>query len=320
MEDLICIFTYCPDFERRKVLIDFLNQIQSVRDTKQILLLSHSQVPEICHDLVDYVYIDSDNFLIENLNQRNKFWFQTNALEIVSTLVYPPSTHYAIYSLIHFAINFASFRGFKKIHCIEYDINLHDVDLINHISEKLYSFDNVMFRTDDGWLMGTYFAFKIDNLPPEYFKHNKEYIIEGISNISNRMTENFTPKFLGVNERTFYYESLDLLNPNGVYQKVDAHQNDQLNWCVPVCEIKNDMVYFFIFNEKGGRWNIDIICNKKHKSFLPLNAGSWILEPLCRISEFKDIIVLLNNKIKYVFELNEENKEDFLNNNIVNFK
>lgn len=134
------------------------------------------------------------------------------------------------------------------------------------------------------------------------------------------MTENFTPKFLGVNKRSFYYESLQVLNPNGVYQKIDAHQNDELNWCVPVCEIKNDMVYFFIFNEKGGQWNVDVICNKKHKSFSPLNDGNWILEPLCRISELKDIIVLLNNKIKYVFELNEENKEDFLKNNIVNFK
>lgn len=320
MKDLICVFTYCPDFERKKVLLELLNQLQSVRDRYQILILSHSSLPEISTDLSDFTFIESENFLLQDFNLRNKFWFNAERVTVESSLVYPPSTHYAIYSLIHFAMNFAKHRNIGKVHCIEYDINLLDISLLDYVSEKLNSYDNVMFRAEDNWCYGTYFAFKPDNFPIEYYKHDRNYIIDSIMEIPSRMTENLTPKFLGVNNRTTYYEKLEILNPLGTYQKIDNHSNNELNWCVPVCNPSTDTVYFFIFNEKGGEWELDIIFNNTHKHFLPLKNGFWILEPICKISEFKDLTVMVNKKIKYQIVLNETNSESFLKNNIVKFK
>jgi hypothetical protein len=320
MKDLICVFTYCPDFERKKVLLDLLNQLQPIRDEYEILVLSHSSLPEICSDLSDFIFIDSENFLIENFGLRNKFWFRAEKVVVESSLVYPPSTHYAIYSLIHFAINFTKYRNINKIHCIEYDINLPNIDLLSLVSNKLNDYDNVMFRSEDNWCYGTYFAFKTKNLPIEYYEHSRDYILNSISDIPTRMTENFTPKFLGVNDRSTYYEKLEVLDPIGIYQKIDNHRNDELNWCVPVCDTNNDMVYFFIFNEKGGEWEVDVLFNDEHKNFKPLKDGFWILEPICKISELKNLIVMVNKKIKYEFFLNEKNLDDFINNNLVKFK
>jgi len=320
MKDLICVFTYCPDFGRKKVLLELLNQLQPVRDMFQILILSHSSLPEICSDLSDFIYIDSENFLIENFTQRNKFRFTAKNMVVESTLVYPPSTHYAIYSLIHFAINFAKHRGINKIHCIEYDINLPNTEILNYVNDKLVDYDNIIFRSKDKWCYGTYFAFKTDNLPTEYTQHNKESILESISRVPTRMTENFTPIFLSVNQRTTLFEKLEILNPNGVYQKVDNHSNDELNWCVPVCDVNYDCVYLFIFNEKGGKWEVDILFNDKHRNFQPLNNGFWILEPICKISELQNFTVLVNKKIKYQLTLDEKNLSDFKQHNLVKFE
>jgi len=317
MKDLICIFTYCPDFERKRVLLDLLNQLQSCRNRYDILILSHSSIPEICSDLSDFIFIDSENFLIENFNQRNKFWFQGEKMTLESTLVYPPSTHYAIYSLIHFAINFTKHRNIKKIHCIEYDINLPNLELLDFVSEKLNNFDNVIFRSDEDWCYGTYFAFNNNNFPVEYYTHSKEYILSSISDTHTRMTENYTPKFLGVNDRTTYYERLDVLDPTGVYQKIDNHRNQELNWCIPVSDVNYDCVYFFVFNEKGGDWEVDIFFNNIHKNFPTLGTGSWVLEPICKLSELKTLVVMVNKKLKYQFSLDESNIEDFKNNNSV---
>ena len=320
MKDLICVFTYCPDFERKKVLLELLNQLQPIRDKFQILILSHSSVPEMCSDLSDFIFIDSENHLIENFNQRNKFWFTSNKVVIESSLVYPPSTHYAIYSLVHFAINFAKHRNIKKIHCLEYDINLSDVDLLLSVSQKLDDFDNIIFKSEDNWCYGTYFAFTTNNLPEEYFNHSKGYILDSIIEIPTRMTENFTPKFLGVNNRTTFFEKLKILDPSGLYQKIDNHRNDELNWCVPVCDKDSQTVYFFIFNEKGGDWEVDILFNDSHKNFKPIQDGFWILEPICKLSELKNLIVMVNKKIKYEIFLNEKNLDDFSNNNTVKIK
>ena len=47
-----------------------------------------------------------------------------------------------IYGLIHYIINFSRFKGYEKIHYIEYDVTLN-TDIIDKVNEKLDIHDNV---------------------------------------------------------------------------------------------------------------------------------------------------------------------------------
>lgn len=320
MKDLVCVFTYCPDQKRKEVLFELLKKLQEIRDKNDILILSHSPIPEMCYTLCDYVFVENENHLIESFEHRNKFWFNTEILSIESSLVYPPSTHYAIYSLIHSGLSFANSRGYIKMHCIEYDINLDDITLIEHVSVKLNDYDNVMFMADNGWVFGTYFAFKTNNFPNDYYKHNKKNIIDSICVTTNRMTESYTPKFLSVNNRKTYFESLEKLDKFEIYQKIDNHNNMELNWCVPVYSERDDIVYFFMFNEKGGEWDVDILFNNNHKSISIYEKSRWLLEPLCKLKELKKITILLNKKVKYSISFDENNINQFVEHNKIYYK
>ena len=64
------------------------------------------------------------------------------------------------------------------MHCIEYDINLTDKNLIVNVNNSLDNYDTVMFEREDGWIYGTYFAFNMNNFPDDYFKYNEENILK----------------------------------------------------------------------------------------------------------------------------------------------
>jgi len=318
MKDLITVFAYCPDNHRKKILQDLLNQLQPIRDKFEIMVVAHSSIPDLSYDLIDHFYYDASNKLLVDFDVRKKHWFSNHLFDINSTLVYPPSTHLAIYSLLYYTFNFAKFKGFNKVHCIEYDINLVDLNLFNDVSSTLEDYDTVMFeREDDGWLYGTYFAFTMNNFPDEYFIYDEEKILDQLRNTETKMTESITDKLLTPNGRTIKLEPLSKLDPTNTFQKVDNHMNDELMWCVPLCDRHSDMVHFFVYNNKGGEYDIDVIVNDKHLNISATCLNCWHVRPLGNINEINEILVLVNKKIKKHIILNDENRDMFRTYNFI---
>jgi len=321
MKDLITIFTYCPDDKRKKVLLNLLEKLQEIRNDFDILLVSHSNISELSYDMVNYFYYDKENKLLTDFDLNNDFWFKNNSFSINSTCVYPHSTHLAIYSLLYYTFNFANYKKYNKVHCIEYDINLPSTDLIYNVNETLDNYDNVMFKGENGWVHGTYVSFKIEGLPKEYFTYNEDSILESLRNSSTKMTENLTPRLLAVNKRTTFYEPLSKLNSEGIFQKIDSHDNQNLNWCVPVYNKDTNDLSFFIWNSNGGKYNVDILYNNNHINLKTIHKNTWSLTKLGNIDSINNITVLVNNKIKKQIILNSDNIEKFkLHNFITHFE
>lgn len=320
MKSLIAVFTYCPDTKRKLILNELLEQLQPLRNDFDIIVVSHSELPETTKDLSDFSYVESDNKLIYDFDLRNKFWFKAEKLFVHSSLVYQFSTHLSIYNLIHYVINFAKFKNYKKIHCVEYDLKISNLNLMNQVNDYLENFDNVMFRSEDGWIHGTYFAFKTENFPNEYYTYNEEFILNELKSVETNMTEHYTPKFLSVNNRTTHFESSKSITQDTLLQKNDSHGNNELNWCVPVVEKDTDNLYFFLYNEKGGDHDIDIIYNGNHLNFNAGEKGIWKIIPLGNISKNHKLLILVNKKIKHDIILTEENRAKFSQHNFFYWK
>jgi len=318
MKDLISVFAYCPDSHRKKVLQDLLNQLQPLRDKFEIMVVAHSPISELSYDLIDHFYYNASNKLLHDFDVRKKHWFTNSLFDINSTLVYPPSTHLAIHSLLYYTFNFVKFRGFNKVHCIEYDINLTELELLSDVSSTLNEYDTVMFkREEDGWLYGTYFAFTMNDFPEEYFVYNEEKILEQLRNTETKMTESITDKLLTPNGRTIKLESISKLDPTYVFQKVDNHMNNELMWCVPLCDRNSDLMHFFVYNDKGGEYDVDVIVNDKHLNINTTCLGCWHVRPLGDINEINEIVVLVNKKLKKHIKLNDENRDMFRKYNFI---
>lgn len=317
MKDLITIFSYCPDDKRKKVLNDLLEKLQEFRNRFDLLVVSHSRIFEMSHELIDYFYYDSNNKLLEDFDLRKKHWFSNEIFDINTTFVYPPSTHLAIYSLLYYTFNFAKFKNYKKVHCIEYDINLSVPSLIDDVNQTLDEFDTVMFKGENDWIHGTYFAFTMLNFPDEYFTYNEEKILDTLRKTETKMTEAITDKLLTVNNRSIKFESLSKLDPSRVFQKVDNHQNNELTFCVPLCDRHSDKVYLFVYNEKGYDCSVDVIVNNAHLNLKTSEPRTWSLRYLGEINEIENITILVNKKIKKQLFLNETNRNEFRKYNFI---
>jgi hypothetical protein len=318
MKDLISVFAYTPDNHRKKILQDLLNQLQPIRNKYDIMVVSHSPITDLSYDLIDHFYYDSSNKLLEDFDIRKKHWFTNGVFDINSTLVYPASTHLAIYVLLYYTFNFAKFKKYNKVHCIEYDINLTDLGLLNDVSSTLDSYDTVMFKSEkNGWFYGTYVAFTMDKFPKEYFTYDEKNILDELRNTETKMSEYITEKLLKVNGRTIFFESITKLDPTNVFQKFDSHMNNELTWCVPLCEKNSDTVHFFVYNDKGGEYDVDIIVNDKHLSIKTTCIGCWYLRPLGEINNINEIVVLVNKQIKKHIILNDSNRDMFRKYNFI---
>ena len=317
MKDLIVIPTYCPDNHRKEVLHTLIQNLQKVRSNYDIMVVSHSPISELSTSYVDYVYIDNENLLLKDYDLTNKFWFNNDKFTVNSSLIYTSSTHYAIYGLIHYIINFSRFKGYEKIHYIEYDVTLN-TDIIDKVNEKLDIHDNVIFGQENSLglsMESGYFAFKPKNFPEQYFSHNKEFILNEIKSINNRMTEDYTLKFLSVNDRSTYR-----FNEVPFTRTINSHENGELMWCVPINIKDTNKLCLFVFNELGGEYDIIVSCDGNNHTLRNVKKGSWSITDLGDINTIKNIKIIVNGHLKRDVNIDDLNIDSFKFNNYLKYK
>ena len=324
MKDLITISTYCPTIEKKQALVQLVLKLQEVRDLFDLLIVSHSPIDEVLAELVDFVYYDKNNEILSDFDLTNKFYYQNNNFDVESTLIFPKSTHLACYNLFHYSINFAKFFKYEKVHWVEYDFIPGNIDIIHSSSKILDDFDNFMIKdfTND-WVHGSYLAFNVGNL--EFSNDNlnpKDRILTELRHHHSKHSEHITQSFLEKDNRsTHYFDLKDLILINNKPSSIDSHHNYDLNWVVPVYNIKNDKIDVFTYNEGGGNHNIVIIVNDR---VLKLDCPSkleWSIANLINVVEGEYLItVYVDNKITKEVMINKDNIEIFKRTNYIKHK
>jgi hypothetical protein len=319
MKDLITIFSFCPTFEKKKILYDLINDLQSKRKKYDIMVVSHSHISDLSLDMIDYFYYDKENILLKDFELTNKFWFTTDNLAINSSLVYPFSTHLTIYRLIYFTLNFSKFQGYRKTHFIEYDIKMDDYNLIDEVNEKLEDYDNVMFMGDDKWVWGTYFASNNHNFDISDFLYDEKKIINDLVSVENRMTEYVTPQLLSIRGRSIFYYDISKIDSEKKCQKIDEHFNDTIKWCVPLVLEDGDNLSFFVYNESGCSYLIDVFVDDRYYRFNSSKQGVWSLNDIGKLSETSKIEIFINKKLRNTIILEDLAKDVFRKNNFYRY-
>jgi hypothetical protein len=317
MKDLITIFNYSPDNKRKEILHNLIVRLQSIRNEFDILVVSHSPISDISMGLVDYFYYDSNNELISDFDLTNKFWFRDSEFVVNSSLVYPISTHLAIYSLLYYTFNFSFHRGYKKIHFIEFDINLEDINLIDKVNEDLNDNDTVLFHGDNEWALGVYFESTLNGFNVERFKYDRESILKQLTQSDSRMTERVTPVIL-CKDRKVKYRSVYEINKSDS-QLNDEHKNSDLRWVVPIVVQHTNEVNFFIYNETGNNHIVDLFVDNQHW-FFNINNGPeiWNLTHIGDLNEINEILIFVDKKMVNKINFNDKNRDTFrINNSLI---
>ena len=320
MKDLILITAYCPDDVRENILRNLVNSLNKFKDTFDIMVVSHTSIPNDIQKKVNYAFYDSKNEILTDWDLLNQPWFNPNdERRIQSSFLSPGNTHLAIWRMLILGFSLSKNMGYEKVHHLEYDSIINDVSEIINNSKILDEYDSVYYidtkETVDPILFGSFQSIKLSVLDPFLLNLNEEGIKEMIRNAETKSPELMFKKFLDKNNKSFKKNRHILETSTNKFGFIDA-QNDNsfITWAVPFYDQLNNSVEFVVWNtknEKGVEHTI-IVNNSRVVNVSHTPLSFWKLVNLGQIDEIDTILVIENDKIRNKFNMaTDEEKEIF---------
>lgn len=319
--ELILLSAYCPDIKRQDLLRNSVRYLSS--QNKDILLVSHSQVPQDIIDQCKFYFYDEENKFLPN--DELKLWFviELNHGIIRSRDPYQTSTSLIpVYRLVLYGLGIAKHLGYKYVHYLEYDNEITDIDFINNNTKILEEgYGNISYRyineLNQELIEGTYTAYNLDHYSFEDLQFNEDEII-------TKYRRNYP--FVELMTRTEY------LDPKNPYKK--QQEDLQQEGLIPnlnysgtrdgsyVCPIIYEDGTFFIYHHRQpnlgneGEEEIEVIVDNFY-----VRVGTS--KGLCRfiptgkiIDDVKHFKVLKDNKVLFEYDLTQPlEKERLFENN-----
>ena len=331
-KDLIVIGTYCPDLERQKILNNCIDSLQKGRDKYDILICSHTFIPEYIHEKVDYVFYDKNNDILTDMEYLNQPWFSPeNGYVIKSTFIGNGSTYLSVYRVLISALGISKTYGYSKVHYIEYDSIWNDLTPIDKNSEHLNEYDSVIIKKtpeDYGdnlyWGQGFFMSFKVDSLDKDFLIFNRDNLLKILLDSESKTNEKITEDILNRNDSKVLILNYDEVNPfDNQYKLSNDTQKESLSgWSVPYYNSDNDKIYVVCWNDRYEH-NLSssfIINSEKVISFKNISKFEWSIEEVGLIDEVKSIVTMVNGDLKNKLIFTEDFKNKFKKTNYITFK
>ena len=318
MKDLILISNYSDTPEKLDVLRNLVNQISQQKDFFDLLLVSHTTIPQDIQNKCNYVIYDSKNELLYDWDLRSTPWFNPgNEREIISIFTGYYNTHLAIWRMVILGNSFAQNLGYNKVHHIEYDASINDFSELIENSQLLDTHNSIYYvkseDTVDNILFGSYWAYRLDTLPKDLLVLNEDNIKSQIKNHPSKNPEIMT-QFLLESSGNYKVKSKSKLDKNNNFGLTHSSlATNHTAWCLPYYDELNSKLGFIVWNMEytNGDINIKLIYNQDQLINIGIiKSNQWRLIEIDDFNNAQSLIVLSNNKIRNTFDFTT-NKEEF---------
>jgi hypothetical protein len=331
MKDLIVIGAYCPDDEREKLLSDFIDNLKTVKKDFDILVCSHTFIPEYITKKVDYVFFDKNNDLLYDMEYLNQPWFSFESRDnrkkvILSTFVNGVSTYLSVYRVLISGINIAKLFLYEKIHYLEYDTIMNDFTDLYENSKLLDIYDNVVINGSPHheWCVGFFMSLKLNNLDKMFCEFNREKLLDRLYNSKNKTNEKITEDILNSNNRKTYFKNYHyIMSKNNKYNLSNSLKNSKIDgWFVPYYDNDINSVILLAWNDRfEEKVNVTfIINNQKIVALNDLAKYEWKIHNLGDLEKINSIVTLVNNNKKNEIIFDEKTRELFRSTNYTKYE
>ncbi len=317
MKDLILITAYCPDNNRLEKLRILVNQLYNFKDEYDVMLISHTSVPVDIQNKVNVYLFDDKNIILTDHDLINKPWFDPNGGgQILSGFITSKNTHLAIYRMLIFGFSLAKNMGYKKVHQIEYDCEIINVDEFKDNSKLLDKYSSIYYiekkKGIQRILFGSTQSFNIDKLPISLLKYDEVEIKNLIRNAYSKSPEVITQQIIHDNGN-YISKSSDVLFEKGNKFATSNDDNGFNPWGVPYMDLNDNNYKFIVWNTTKDLVTYKIIVNdEKVININNVKKGTWVIKNLGEKIDVFKIITIEDDKIRDIFNLdNSEDKKLF---------
>jgi len=310
MNDLILITAFCDNSKKENYLRNLVNNLKE-NSNYDILISSHSVLPKDILELVDYYIYDSKNTLLTEFELRNTAWFDPDGngpINSIFTGLF--NTHLAVWRLIILGNSLAKNLGYEKVHHIEYDTYVDHFDEIEENSRLLNDYEFIFYNLKESnksdLLLGSYQSYLLSKIDPILIEYQEIKILNMIKESNVKSPEVFLKKIIESRNKFLQKEIYDF-KVNGIQFGLSKTIENDLAWCLPYYENKTDKLMFIIWNmEEIQNIDVEIVYNhQKIIRFENINPKEWRLFELGDYENSKKLTVILNNRIKSVYDFEQ---------------
>jgi hypothetical protein len=315
MKDLILITAFCNTTEKENYLRNLVSVIKK-ESNFDILITSHSVLPEDIINSVDYYFYDKENKLLKDFDLRNAAWFDPNgqgSINSIFTGYY--NTHLAVWKLLIIGNSIAKNLGYKKVHHIEYDTEIQNFIELSENSELLNEYEFIYYdiikQGSSNLLLGSFQSYLLDSLDSILIDYNEEKILDMIRNSYVKSPEVFLKNIIE-NKNYFLKKNINEFELNGMRFGHSRDIQEGIAWCLPYYDKKYNKLMFIVWNmEKKIEVNVEIIYNQDTIiNISNVVPNEWRLIDLGDYNIAKKLTVILNNQIRNIYNF-DEYFEDF---------
>jgi hypothetical protein len=315
MKDLIMISSFCDTKEKEEILRNLVNQVNTKKDKFDLMVVSHTVVPDDISGKCDFVLYDKKNELLYEWDLRCKPWFNpNNQRQIISIFTGFFNTHLAIWRMIILGNSLAKNVGYNKVHHVEYDTSINDFSELIENSELLEKYDCVTYHKTkdnvDSLLFGTYQTYRLDTLHEDLLILNEEKIKNKILNTENKLPESMLFNLLHTNKNGFV-KNKSLLDSE--FNTFGLSHGQMINaytaWCLPFYDRLTKKLRFVVWNIEEDSENVEvqvIYNNEKIINLGVIKPQNWVVKDIDDFDKSKKMVVILNNKIRNIFDFEKD--------------
>ena len=314
MNDLIMITAFCDTKEKEETLRNLVNQISKQKNKFDLMVISHSVIPDDIIEKCDYHFYDKKNELLYDYDLRSKPWFAPmGERPILSIFTGFFNTHLAIWRMLILGNSIAKNCGYRKVHHIEYDCSIFDFSEIISNSNLLESYDSITYNKEelnvDDILFGTYQAYRLDSLHEDLFILNEDKLKNEILLSNTKSPEGMLFNLLHNKRNGLIKNKTQLDSGNNEFGLSHTELNkNQVAWCLPYYDRSTDKLSFIVWNMEGKKeLNVNVIYNNdKCFNFEKLMPNHWSIIDIDDFNKAKKLIVISNNKIRNIYDFTKD--------------
>lgn len=316
MKDIVLITAYCPDNNRIEKLRRVVTQLSKFKDYLDIIVVSHTPIPTDIQDKLNLSLYDEKNELLTDWDLINQPWFApNNNRTIQSGLLSGRNTHLAIYRMLILGLSIIKNSGYKKVHVLEYDCEIKNIDEFMDNSKLLDDYYSVYYLDKQKGVsdifFGSVFSLRVDKLPDDLINLNEENIKKEIRESLTKSPEGITQSKLHKNGK-YFVKNRDVIETSGNQFATSVNDDGFNPWGVPFVDLLNDEVKFVCWNQKkkNGVNNIIIINDNKVFNTGNVNYGTWLILNLGDLKDINKITVIEDDRLRKTFIIDTEDKKE----------
>lgn len=312
MKDLIIINSYTPDYEREELLRKFVNQID--KTNFDIMVVSHSRLPDDLYEKVEYFIFDKENEVLTNIESKYSSWWGNESFQIHTTESRKFNHSVAAYKLFFIGINNAKILGYKKAHIIEYDTLLNDMSHFNDNSKLLDNYSVIYYKTNyTPALISFPMSFNLHKLNEEWFKLQKHKIIN-----SDYKTLEDLEIFLLKQQQDTYYKSHETLKDGSIKINLYASFGKEI-WTCPLVDENNDLI-LFVNNKNKEDLKVKVVINENTIKNLVTKPNHWSIIRLSNYENTNNLLIIKQDKEIIEYDFTKIDKDTYKIKNYIDSK